>query len=190
MLSSPDSFRLGSGAKPASDHLPPAKIYLPTLGVSAAWLCEAKEEPYAGQGKRVRRSAAQKAGIAYQRRVGAFLAGGNRHWSLITSPWFAYCDWGGGKRRYCQPDFLLADDSNSTCVIVEVKLGAAAVPLAWWQLEKLYKPVLEKTHRWQTLFSLCISRSYDPSFPAPQTPHFVDDVYSVQPGKFNFLVVK
>ncbi len=186
MLFNPSSLRLGRGVEQGSVHLPPAncKIYLPLLGVSAAWQTE--EQPHAG--RRTRSSPAQKAGVAYQRRVGEFLSGGNSHWRTVASPWFAYCDMHGGKRRYCQPDFLLVDDGNSTCVIVEAKL--TWTPEAWWQLERLYRPVIAKACRWETLLCLCISRGYDPAFPAPTAPTFVDDVYDIKPNLFNFLIFK
>jgi hypothetical protein len=184
MASSPASFRLGSGTAKASAPLPPDNLYLPLLGVSAAW--QSEEQPYAG--RRTRNSAAQRAGLAYQRRVGEFLAGRDSNWRVLSSPWFAYCDWGGGKRRYCQPDFILADDSNSTAVLVEVKIRWT--PAAWWQLEKLYLPVVRASKRWENLLLLCISRGYDPAIPAPAEPHFVDDVYQCKPEQFNLLIFK
>lgn len=44
--------------------------------------------------------------------------------------------------RYAQPDWLGIDVANWKIVIVEVKLSR--VMDAWWQLNQLYKPVVEK----------------------------------------------
>lgn len=58
-----------------------------------------------------------------------------------AGPWLRYC--GAAPRsipRYCRPDALIFNHSSQHCTIVEIKLSHCE--RAWWQLWKLYHPVL------------------------------------------------
>lgn len=161
----------------------PQKMYLPKGQIKSAW--QAKETPYANH--RGRRSPAQKAGLAYQKRIGKFLSEGGYSGSVESGPWFAFSDDGDG-RHYCQPDFLLDDPSGSTCVIVEVKIRWTSD--AWWQLQSLYTPVVRRALGRQFIVPLCICRSYDPSVRIPEEVKLCDDLFDASPSAFNVLVVR
>jgi hypothetical protein len=107
---------------------------------------------------------------------------------VVDGPWFAFTD-SSSRRHYCQPDFLLFDEANSFGVVVEVK--TRWTDAAWWQLEKLYVPVLQRVFPHLSLLRLCICRSFDPSIPLPEgAVHFCSDLMDAKPSLFNVLVVR
>lgn len=169
----------GIGAAPP----PPTFIrYLPQGEIRDAW--RTTESPFSG--RRARRSGAQKAGLAYQSRIGAWASDGHYLGSVVSGPWYCYVD-GGGARRYCQPDLVF--DDGLAIVACEVKLRWTVD--AWWQLRKLYLPVLQVAHGRRTpVLSLCICRSYDPAVQVPEPVNLVDDVAGCKPDSFNVLVVR
>jgi len=67
--------------------------------------------------------------------------------------------------RFCQTDGLLRDDAG--VVIFEVKWHFTAD--AWWQLKKLYAPVVEAALRPKRLQFVVVCKSFDPAvaFPEP-----------------------
>lgn len=160
----------------------PPRMYLPQGEVQSAW--RANEVPYAGA--RSRKSPAQKAGLAYQKRIGKFLLSPS-NWVVDSGPWFAFTD-SSSSRHYCQPDFLLLDQGNATCIIVEVKIRWTDA--AWWQLERLYVPVLQRVYPHLSLLRVCVCRSYDPAIRAPEEVNLCDDLMDAKPGVFNVLVVR
>lgn len=162
----------------------PPRMYLPQGEVQSAW--RANEVPYAGA--RSRKSPAQKAGLAYQKRIGKFLQPNPSigcSWIVDAGSWFAFTD-SSSSRHYCQPDFLLLDTKNATCIIVEVKIRWTDA--AWWQLERLYLPVLRRVYPHLSLLRVCICRSYDPAIRAPEEVVLCDDLLDVRPDRFNVLV--
>jgi len=58
----------------------------------------------------------------------------------LPSPWVRFTNVEDANARWCQPDGLIIDLAAGEIVIVEMKYQHTAD--AWWQLEKLYKPVL------------------------------------------------
>lgn len=88
---------------------------------------------------RRRSTGARAEGRRYERRIReAFCSElGSRY---LPNPWLRYHTPEGP--RYCQPDGLLFDLPNLTCVVTEMKL--AHCDLSWWQLYHLYIPVLER----------------------------------------------
>src|SRR5258707_755062 len=87
---------------------PPSYIrYLPQGEISDAWI--AKEPPRSG--KPVRHTTAQRAGIAFEARVGEWARTGTFGGTLFRSPWLCFVD-GSSSRHWCQPD-LLFDNGGS-----------------------------------------------------------------------------
>lgn len=133
-------------------------------------------------------SPAKRAGIAYERKV-------HRHFSSFwpkewrTHPWIRFSDKSGS--RYCCPDALLVSPRRQRCIIVEVKYTHTSD--AWWQLRKLYEPVVQKIFgaRLQTSI-LEITKSYDPAIPFPEPIDFlrkISDVWRLD-GKMGVFVWK
>lgn len=130
-------------------------------GVRSAWI-EASG-PFGRTPAPLRGTAAQKAGIRYERKVHEHLS------SLFgsayrPSQWFRFED-RNGALRWCQPDGLLS--LGPLVVIFEVK--ARLVPDAWWQLRRLYEPVVRRGLRPAALGLCTITRNFDPHiiFPEP-----------------------
>lgn len=181
MLFSP-SVRLGSG--PEGSPAPPSSyLKLPQGRIVSAW--EVKESPH---GKRAASpSFAQRAGLAYQKKIERFLAPRRpSDWTVYPSLWFVYCDDRPG-RNYCSPDFIL-DCGADLLVVVEAKIRWTAD--AYYQLEQLYLPVLRVARPRATLVPLCITKSFDPAIKVPMEVRFVSDVFEASPGKFNLQFVR
>lgn len=135
-----------------------------------------------------RSSAAQRAGLAYQRKVARLVVEGFSSWDVRIGPWFLYCD-ASGRRRYCQPDLLLRDGKSGTILLVEVKLRWTSD--AWYQVRKLYQPVVELCHNPPLLFTLCICKSYDPAIVVPEEVALSDRLGApLLRDKFNVLVLR
>lgn len=62
--------------------------------------------------------------------------------SYVPSPWLHFRSESSEKWRWCQPDGLLVDIERGIITCVEVKYSHTEN--AWWQVRKLYLPVLEK----------------------------------------------
>jgi hypothetical protein len=131
-----------------------------------------------------RNTYAQKQGLRFQEEVKRWAFGGNFLGKISEGPWFAYED-ESSSVHFCQPDFLF-DDSHSV-VVVEAKFRFSAD--AWWQLRKLYLPVVQKLLPSAYVIPLCVCKSFDPSVVCPEVPHLVRDLFDCAPGRFNVLVL-
>ncbi len=109
----------------------------------------------------LRGSAAQKAGLRYERKVLDLLGGLFN--GFQRSPWFEFID-RTGCRRFCQPDGLWLAEGRA--VIFEVKIRH--VSDAYYQLRSLYEPVVRKVFAPQALSRIILCRSFDPSVPFPE----------------------
>lgn len=122
----------------------------------------------------VGRTAAQKAGLRYETKAQEYLSrvlGGRYN----PSPYLHFQDDTGF--RTAIPDGILhhtgSRDVDRYVVVVEIK--SQHCPEAWWQLTKLYAPVL-RTHLNLPVFCLEVCRSYDPAMPFPAKISLVDDL--------------
>lgn len=183
VLFNPDQLSLGNSAGPSAS-LPPAGLYLPKGEIRNAWRTTAI--PFAGK-RKGKPTFAQRAGLAYQKRIATYLTSRDDQWSVVAGPWYCFDD-DTPRRHWCQPDFLLEDVPNKTTIIVEAKLRWTDA--AWWQLEKLYLPVLQRVAPDVSLLRLCICKSYDPAISAPGPVNLISDLVDIQPDCFNVLVCK
>lgn len=78
-------------------------------------------------------------GVKYEAAVQQMLQSKFPH-SYLPSPWLKFH--GSSGVKWCQPDGLLFDLEAGIVTIVEVKYKHTSD--AWWQLRKLYEPVLRK----------------------------------------------
>lgn len=115
-------------------------------------------------------SAAQRAGLAYESRIQQELLA--RYGALYRRSPFVHFDDSSGART-CIPDGLLV--LNARPIVIEIK--SQHMPEAWWQLRRLYGPVLGKYFGEPPLL-LEICRSYDPQMPFPEQPILVHDIGS------------
>jgi len=123
------------------------------------------------------RSAAQKAGIRYERKVLSALAaeyGGN----FLPSPWFQYVPKDSDLRRWCQLDGIHRVEGVVTLFEVKARFCSAA----WWQLRKLYEPVVRKAWPIQQLISVVVCKSFDPTTRFPEPYKLMGSLAEVEPG--------
>lgn len=109
-----------------------------------------------------RSTPAQKAGLAYERRVAERLEK-DFGFRFQREPCYAYQT--ASKRGRCYPDALLC--FGDRMVVLEIKLSHCAG--AWKQLRKLYQPVVSLAHGLPVQV-VEIARSYDPDVSLPE-PH-------------------
>lgn len=98
------------------------------------------------------------------------IAGG----TYLQSPWLKFC--GAQGEKWCQPDGLLFDLESGIITIVEMKLQHTTD--AWWQLRKLYQPVLEQMfprNLWEFRV-LEVVKWFDPAVPWPEPIHRLEHI--------------
>jgi len=97
-----------------------------------------------------------RAGIRYERKVSKQLKLDLP--GIWISPWFRF-QTELGDTRWCQPDALLV--GKDQVVLFEVKVRSTSD--AWWQLEKLYKPVVEKAFGRTVEGLVMVCKHFDPA---------------------------
>lgn len=109
-------------------------------------------------------SAAQRGGMRYERKAQSWL---KEHVpNYLASPQFTFRDDSGA--RSIVPDGIATfgdEHSDELLVIFEIKI--THMPDAWWQLEKLYRPVLQAWHPRAKVVCIEVTRTYDPAVPFP-----------------------
>ena len=140
-------------------------------------------DPPSFAAKRPRLKGSAAAGVRYERKALAQLAHDYAE-AFVPQPWLQYqrqgnCDW-----QWCQPDGLIVELRRGLVTIVECKLRHT--PDAWWQLRKLYEPVVQALFgaaHWR--FSCVeVCRWFDPHTPFPEA--IVNAAYPtvVPPNRF------
>ena len=116
----------------------------------------------------VTRSGRRLSGIKYEKRA-------HEHFQTmygdmyVRSPWLMFREVDEKQVRYAQPDALLFDFTFGTITIVEYKYQHCE--LAWWQMHRLYKPLLQHLFgsHWE-IKTIEVVKWYDPA------THFPDRV--------------
>jgi len=138
--------------------LAPPLRFRPAGDVKSAWPCDSG--PFANVQK-LSGTPAQKAGKRYEKRVlaklSALFGSGFR-----PSQWFRFVSQDG--IRYCQVDGLLHREGLTA--IFEVKYSFTAD--AWWQLRKLYQPVVQRAYHPNKLALVLITRYFDSAIAFPE----------------------
>lgn len=184
MLSNPIAL---FGAAQSGASVPrPLTIYIPEGAINSAWQVEGS--PHANVPAR-KKSVAQRAGLAYQKKVGGHLRSCIWPRYVVDGPWFAFSDRTPG-RHYCQPDFLIMDYTKGAqeILIVEVKLRWTSD--AWWQLRRLYEPVVGRANSGAAISVLCITKSFDPAVRCEEEVALIDSLEDAKPEAFNVLVLR
>jgi hypothetical protein len=103
----------------------------------------------------------------------------------FSSLWFKY--WDEGLVYYCQPDGLLFRPQDRQIVILEAKIKHT--PDAYFQLERLYLPVIRLAFPGWEVLTCEVVRWYDPAveFPAPHS--LVREVHLARPGEFSVHIL-
>ncbi len=93
----------------------------------------------------------------------------------LPSPWLHFREEGQEDFRWAQPDGLLIDGIKGIITIVEIKYSHTAD--AWWQVRRLYLPVLQKLfppNLWR-YEALEVVKWYDPDTVFPEKVQLVDN---------------
>jgi len=152
-------------------RVPPPRKFRPLLGEVRSARILPGVSTVGGTGEL---SYAKRFGLRYESKVHDELKGKFGRW-FMAGPVIEFFD-GNSKydKRFCVPDGLIRH--HTRMVVCEIK--SQHMPEAWWQLRKLYEPVVRKL--WgRELVLLEICRSYDPQMPFPEKVEFVEDI-----GKF------
>lgn len=128
----------------------------------------------------------RKRGLLYEsqvvERLEARLPSG---WVGVAGPWFLYVD-KFARERYAQPDWLGFCFERGLICIVEVKLTRS--PKAWWQLNKLYRPLVERLFpEWE--LSMVEVASKPKHFPLPEPVNLVRSLKDAPIGQTSFMVL-
>lgn len=142
----------------ASELAPPLG-FRAAEGVRSAWLVG--EGPF-GRTPRRGDTPARRQGLRYEKEVLAHLSD-RLGVGFRPSPWFKFTT--GEGLRYCQPDGLFTHKEG--VVIFECKYTFTSD--AWWQLRKLYEPVVCAALKCNRVDHVVICRKFDPAtvFPEP-----------------------
>lgn len=101
---------------------------------------------------------AKKRGLLYQEKVVRKLEDRHEDWVGVPELWFKFKDFYG--ERYAQTDWIGINVELGRIVIVEVKLSR--VPNAWWQLNRLYRPLVERIFPyWDIAMVEVVDKVYD-----------------------------
>lgn len=139
--------------------LAPPRGFRTAEGVRSAW--PVGDGPF-GRTPSRGGSAAQKLGRKYERLALAHLSKllGDEfrphQWFKFLSP--------SGELRWCQTDGLLI--SRDTATIFEVKY--TLYPEVWWQLRKLYEPVIRRAFLPRHVELVVVCRKFDPAVVFPE----------------------
>lgn len=100
----------------------------------------------------------------------------------LAGPWFEFVDATG--HRYAQADWIGIDLSKGFVCIAEVKLNR--VPDAWWQLNRLYLPLVERLFPEFDIGCLEIATTIC-NFQTPDAVELVTSLSQVEKGTTKFL---
>lgn len=131
---------------------------------------------------RTKSSGAKAAGQRYERRVQEHLAKSFPN-TYVIAPWIRYLPHPAARWYWCQPDGLFIDLLAGLITIVEVKLSHC--PEAWWQVRRLYGPVVQRLFGPDFEYAAVeIVRWYDPHTSFPESFTLTPHPCSVPAGKF------
>lgn len=145
------------------------------MEVRKARILEGKP-PFIKRGKATGRFAV---GVRYEREVQEYLsllALGRIDLEYLSGPWVEFWDKTG--LRWCQPDAVVINRELKVGIIAEVKYQHCAE--AWFQLNQLYLPVLEKVYPGIAFGLLEIVHWHDPLTKFPERYDFTPDPFSVR----------
>ena len=140
------------------------------------------------EGKRSRSTGAQANGIRYERKVQRYLTAlCSGHY--VPAPWFRYCTHNHPHWHYCQPDGLLFNYNRNLITIVEIKLGHSLQ--AWWQVQNLYRPVINFVFgsRW-SLAACEVTARHDPAIAFPNSLQHITRLSALQPNLFGLYILR
>lgn len=140
-------------------QIPPKTNFLPAEGVQKAEWCTQPRFIRSGKGAK----GARAAGLRYERRAQLYLAAMAGSREYLRGPWVAFKCHGDAQWRYCQPDGVLVEEKR--IVIVEIKYHHTTD--AWWQLWRLYRPVVQFLFKGREVLCVEVVKWADMVLPFP-----------------------
>ena len=163
-------------------HCPPPKRFQPVSEVT--WATLSDETPQFAQNRK-RARGRKRTGIVYEKKGHEFFTEkfGNAY---LPGPWIRFND--AGKMRWCQPDALVFSPFESRITILEFKYQHTSD--AWWQLTKLYRPVVQRLFpEWQ--LRICeVVKWYDCDRVFPEPVRLVPDFDRLTASDFGVHIWK
>lgn len=107
----------------------------------------------------------------------------------VPSPWIKYQSTNRSRWQWCQPDGLIVDIKRGRIVVVEVKLKHTSD--AWWQVRRLYTPVVSHLFgaEWQ-VEALEVVRWFDPFTAFPEQIEMCENPRGHWNGRFRVHIWK
>ena len=120
-------------------------------------------------------------GIKYENKAHGYIEGLTDYY--LPSPWLHFQMQKTNTWRWCQPDGLICDMKQGKITIIEFKLQHTVQ--AWWQLRRLYEPVVKKLFGEKFTYSMLeIARWVDPDIDFPEHYTYIKDPMEVEVGAF------
>lgn len=165
------------------DLCPPPARFRPAIGIVSTQL---SPTPQFAKIKRKNLSSARIAGMRYERKAHEYLKLIHPD-SCASSPWITFTTRSSrGKPLWCQPDALLIDFRRGVIAVIEIKLKHTSD--AWWQVRKLYTPVVSHLFRpgWKYV-AIELVKVFDPHTKFPEKFRMLKNLTyatSSVPGEF------
>lgn len=118
-----------------------------------------------------------KAGVDYEAAVHDYFRNRYGEENYKANPWIMFKERRG--QRWCQPDALLLDHVSHRIIIIECKLKHTG--RSWWQLHKLYLPVVQFLFPGWEYACVEVCKHFDPSTPYPSAVHRIDTLMRTNP---------
>lgn len=167
-----------------------ATVFLPPTGfrevesVEAARFLSRGPAAFASTGRDASRPAL-RAGVKFEQKVHDELtASWGSFGSYLAGPWIEFEI--GNSRRVCQPDAIFTH-RDGRVFILEIKVSHT--PNAWWQLRKLYEPVVNALKRCECeVLEIC--KHYDSRVSFPEPVKFIRNLEEHEAKKFNVMTME
>ena len=117
-------------------------------------------------------TAAQRAGMRYERHIQIELKQILLHY--LPSPMLHFHDDSGF--RTCIPDGLHVTHQNDATRFTIFEIKSQHMPEAWWQLRRLYEPVVRALQPKAEVALVEICRTLDAHTPFPEEPELIEDL--------------
>jgi len=156
----------------------PPRGFRSAEGVRRAW--PEQSGPFGRTPSLRGKSAAQKIGLRYERKVLAELAQ-EYPVGLLPSQWFKWEDSSG--LHWCQCDALHV--ALDVLTVFEVK--ARFTSDAWYQLRQLYEPVVRRAYYMTPARCVVVCRSFDPWTAFPERYNIITALSQIETGVLNVL---
>lgn len=161
--------------------------FKPASGVSSAIFHVDGPACFATTPKRM--SPAKRRGKVFEKRALSALEEAGLFDLFVSSPWMKFEE-PRSASRICQPDALGFHEGpkGPVATIIEIKLRHTI--LAYWQLRRLYEPVVKAAFPHYEIRVCELTQAFDPSVPWPEDVVFIqelEDLRRIPPASFGVL---